>query len=165
MAHPPQSLSIGTAPASFQDWPELLRLLQDCFAFMESRINPPSSLHTLGAAELRAKAAKETLLIDTDNTGLVGCAYAEVRPNCVYLGKVAVAPRARGQGLARRFVELAQDLARQHGRAVLELQVRIELTENQATFAALGFKSVAHTAHAGFARPTSVTMHKAVAPD
>ncbi|MFN7434077.1 MAG: N-acetyltransferase, partial [Betaproteobacteria bacterium] len=46
------------------------------------------------------------------------------------------------------------------GRTALELQTRIELTENHATFAALGFAKVAETAHPGYARPTSITLRR-----
>ena len=44
----------------------------------------------------------------------------------------------------------------------LELQTRIELTENQATFGRMGFVKTAETAHEGFDRPTSITMRAKV---
>jgi hypothetical protein len=56
----------------------------------------------------------------------------------------------------------AEAMARELGRPVLELGTRVELTENHAAFAALGFREVARTAHAGYDRPTSVTMERAV---
>ena len=46
------------------------------------------------------------------------------------------------------------------GKPMLELQTRIELTANQAAFRKLGFHETARTAHAGYDRPTSVTMRK-----
>ena len=52
---------------------------------------------------------------------------------------------------------------RVHKKRFLELQTRIELTENHATFGALGFKKIAETAHPGYSRPTSITMRKLVA--
>ena len=45
---------------------------------------------------------------------------------------------------------------------VLELQTRVELTENHATFRALGFVEVARTAHPGYDRPTSITFRRPV---
>lgn len=38
----------------------------------------------------------------------------------------------------------------------------IELTENHRTFAAMGFVKSGERAHAGYGRPTSVTMHQQV---
>ena len=54
----------------------------------------------------------------------------------------------------------AEDFARDSGHAVLELETRIELTENHETFAAMGFVRTAEHAHAGYDRPTSITMKK-----
>jgi hypothetical protein len=59
--------------------------------------------------------------------------------------------------------EVAEEVARTHGRKFLELQTRVELVENHATFAALGFKKVAESAHPGYSRPTTITMRKPVA--
>ena len=53
-------------------------------------------------------------------------------------------------------------LALDRGKPALELQTRIELTGNHAVFARLGFHETERTAHAGYARPTSITMRKAL---
>ena len=71
--------------------------------------------------------------------------------------------RVRRRGVARRILQAAEALAREHARAFVELETRIELVENHATFAALGFAKTGESAHAGFARPTSITMRKRVA--
>jgi hypothetical protein len=66
--------------------------------------------------------------------------------------------------LARALFDAIGMLARPQRRDWLELQTRVELLENHATFAALGFHKVAETAHPGYARPTSLTLRKPVAP-
>jgi len=153
----------ATTPAHFSDWAALLTLLQSAFAYMTGRIDPPSSLDALSAADLQAKALRETLFLATEDGQLLGCAFADVRADCVYVGKLAVAERARGRGIARQLMSAADDLARAQGRDVLELQTRVELVENHRAFEALGFRTVAETAHPGYDRPTSVTMHRPVA--
>ena len=45
---------------------------------------------------------------------------------------------------------------------MLELSTRIELVENHATFARMGFAKTAETAHEGFDRPTSIVMRAPV---
>ena len=52
---------------------------------------------------------------------------------------------------------MAETRARALGLPVLELQTRVELTENHAAFRALGFAQTGATAHPGFDRPTSLT--------
>lgn len=156
-------MQIIVSPAGFSDWPQLLSLLRESFAYMDSRIDPPSSLPRMGIDEFKAKAAEETLIVATEGQRLVGCAFAALHDDCVYIGKAAVAQSARGKGIARAMFTAAQDLARKHGRQFMELQTRIELVENHATFGALGFEKVAETAHPGYTRPTSITMRKRVA--
>jgi predicted GNAT family N-acyltransferase len=157
------TITVAPASPSFQDWSGLLALLRDSFAFMEGRIDPPSSLEGMTTADLQAKARKEHLLVVLQDDKLIGCAFVHVREACVYVGKVAVAHTARGQGICRRLMAEADAIARAAGRPVLELQTRIELTENHRTFAALGFQKTAETAHPGYTRTTSITMQRAVA--
>lgn len=157
-----RAMQVIEAPPDFNDWPALLRLLQSAFAYMDGRIDPPSSLHRMGIAELRAKAQHESLIIAIDGGDLVGCAFAEVRPDCVYVGKVAVALSYRRRGIARQLLAGAEAIARKRGLQALELQTRVELVENHRTFAALGFEKVAESAHAGYDRPTTITMRKHV---
>lgn len=159
------AITLGTAPPDFDDWNGLLTLLQQAFAYMAPRIDPPSSLNRLDADGLRHKAQRETLIIARDGPQLLGCAFVELRVDCAYVGKVAVAESARGLGIGRRLIAAAEQLARDHRRPCLELQTRIELVDNHRTFAALGFSQVAATAHPGYDRPTSITMRKALPPD
>jgi uncharacterized protein YhfF/GNAT superfamily N-acetyltransferase len=157
-------VSVDMAPTTFDAWPDLLALLQQSFAYMAPRIDPPSSLDQLDADQLRRKADHETLILATEGDRLVGCAFAAVREDCVYVGKVAVADRGRRRGLARRLIAVAEQVARDHQRPFLELQTRIGLVENHETFSALGFVTVAQTAHPGYTRTTSITLRKPVAP-
>ena len=157
------SARVAPASADFSDWSALLALLRESFAYMASRIDPPSSLRQMGIAELRAKAEIESLIVACNEAGLVGCAFAALKRDCVYVGKLAVAERARGRGIARRIVGFAESLARDNGRRFLELRTRIELVENHRAFAALGFEKVGETAHPGYDRATSITMRKRLA--
>jgi GNAT superfamily N-acetyltransferase len=145
-----------------EDWDALHALLVACFADMEERIDPPSSLREMTAADLRAKAAKETLVTLWQGGAPVGCGYLRDTGRSVYLGKLAVRPDRRGRGLLRRIVAEAEAMAQALGRPVLELGTRVELTENHAVFARLGFREVGRSAHPGYDRPTSVAMERPV---
>jgi ribosomal protein S18 acetylase RimI-like enzyme len=143
------------------DWPALLKLIQTEFAFMDGRINPPSSMHALTADTLALQAQIGEIWVLGHPP--VACVFLTPRPQVLYIGKLAVAATHRGQGLARTLIALAETRARALHMPALELQTRIELTENQATFRALGFVEVARTAHPGYDRPTSITYRRAVA--
>lgn len=150
------------ASAGFDDWSDLLVLLRESFSYMDGRIDPPSSLNAMTEADLREKAKREALIVAYHAGRLVGCAYADTRAECVYVGKVAVAAHARGRGIAWRLLAVAEALARASGRTAIELQTRVELIENHQTFAALGFTKSGETAHKGYSRPTSITMRRSV---
>lgn len=138
--------------------PGVLQLIRESFAYMESRIDPPSSMHRLTVADL-SRAAREGE-IWAIGPAPDACVILTPKPDALYLGKLAVSAQARGQGLARRLVDHAAIRARALGLPALELQTRVELGENHATFARLGFVETGRTAHAGYDRPTSITMRR-----
>jgi GNAT superfamily N-acetyltransferase len=156
------SMRISVSPEDFNAWSDLMALLHGAFAYMASRIDPPSSLTRMGVDDLRGKAQEENLIVAFEGTELVGCAFAALRDDCVYVGKIAVAESARRKGIAREMMATAVGVAHRNRRPFLELQTRVELVENQQTFAALGFEKAAETAHPGYDGPTSVTMRKRV---
>ena len=142
------------------DLPAVLLLIQGAFSYMDGRIDPPSSMHRLTLESLDDMAAEGEVW--AVGSPVVACFVLTRRPDSLYLGKLAVAPLARGRGLARRLIELADTRARELGLPCIELQTRVELVENHATFAALGFHMVGESAHPGFDRSTSLTFRRAV---
>ena len=154
------SLHVVCSPADFDDWDGLLALLRESFAYMDGRIDPPSSLHNFDAAKLATKAAAEELVLAYVGGALAGCLFAAPRGDALYLGKIAVRPDLRGRGIARRLFETAEALARARGITALELQARIELTENHRTFMALGFVKTGEGSHPGYTRATDLNFRK-----
>ncbi|MDH4986393.1 GNAT family N-acetyltransferase [Aminobacter anthyllidis] len=147
-------------PQDFEHWDDLLDLIMRCFAYMDGVIDPPSSAHRLTPANLRDKAKDEVCFIATLEGRLVGCIFAAERSDAFYVGKLAVDDSARGLGIGRALMLAAERHAIAQGKPVLELQTRIELATNHATFARMGFVEFERTAHDGFDRPTSITFRK-----
>lgn len=136
----------------------ILSLIRKSFAFMDGRIDPPSSMHRLTEETVADHAARhEIWALATPPLAVV---FLTVKPGRLYLGKLAVDAGLRGQGLARRLVAQAETRARALGLPVVDLETRVELVENHATFAKLGFVQTGETAHPGYDRPTSITMQK-----
>jgi GNAT superfamily N-acetyltransferase len=151
---------VETNPADFADFAALHGLLSGAFAYMMARIDPPSSMTRLSVPDVAAKAAEEDLFLERDATGPIACLFGAPQGDVYYVGKLAVDPSARGTGLARALMDRAAEVARDRGFSALELQSRVELTENHAVFAALGFAETGRTAHAGYDRPTSITFRR-----
>lgn len=140
---------------------QILELIRHSFAFMDGRIDPPSSMHRLS----RKDVARQCSTGEVWSLGIppVACGFFSVTPKSLYLGKLAVAQEQRGRGHARTLVDLARRRAETHGLRWLELQSRVELIENHAFYKRLGFVKTGETAHAGYDRATSFTFRKPVA--
>ncbi len=138
----------------------VLALLRTTFAYMEGRIDPPSSMHRLTLERVADEAAQAEVWVIEDQDRVVACVFLAPMARALYLGKLAVAVPHRGRGLARRLVRLAETRARELGLKAVELQSRVELTENHTAFSAMGFRVAGETAHPGFKHPTSLTFVK-----
>lgn len=139
------------------DFEAVLALIRESFATMDGRIDPPSSMHQL-TVEALALGPGEVWAIDTR-----ACVVLTPKSDALYVGKLAVAQAARGQGLAQALMGRAAERAVALGLPALELEVRIELVENQKMFAGMGFSEVGRTSHPGYDRATSITMRKDLA--
>ena len=154
---------IETNPPGFADWGEIHALLVCAFASMAGRIAPPSSLHAMTAQDLEDLAAAGAVFLHRGGAGQIdACLFAKPGDGALSLSKLAVHPTARGQGLARALIKAARADAQRLGLPALQLQTRIELTENHATFRALGFEETGRFTHPGFTRPTSLIFTCAV---
>ncbi|MBZ0130546.1 MAG: GNAT family N-acetyltransferase [Rhodobacteraceae bacterium] len=136
----------------------LANLIGTAFAYMDGRIDPPSSVHRLTGEAIEAAAVTGEIWIAEIAAEPVACLFLSRKGDALYLGKLAVAEPWRGHGIARALVAKAAGRARDQGLVALELQTRVELVENHAAFRKLGFRQTGQTAHPGFDRPTSITM-------
>ncbi|ATG48686.1 GNAT family N-acetyltransferase [Celeribacter ethanolicus] len=139
---------------------EALDLIRTAFAGMEGRVDPPSSMHRMTLASLTDDARTKELW--GIGAPLIACVILTEKPGRLYIGKLAVAEAMQGKGLARALIGVAEERARELGLDRLELETRVELTENHAVFTRLGFVETGRNAHAGYDRPTSITFQKPV---
>ena len=145
------------------NWKALHALVVDSFAYMDARIDPPSSIHRMDAQSFQEKASKETLVIVNFEDKTIACMFCKPTKNkWLYVGKVAVVVEMRGKGIARKLIDHAFQMARKNNLHGLELETRIELTENHRTFEKLGFVKAAEYCHDGFDRPTTILMRAAL---
>jgi N-acetylglutamate synthase-like GNAT family acetyltransferase len=146
----------------FGRWDELLALILSSFSYMDEIIDPPSSAHRLTLASLAQKASSEIAFVGMEENRLVGCVFLKAEADCLYVGKLAVAPGQQGKGVGRRLLEVAQDTAQALNLPALLLETRIELVGNHTTFGRWGFQKTAEKSHPGFDRITFIEMRKVV---
>jgi GNAT superfamily N-acetyltransferase len=153
---------VQPATRDFSDWEGILQLILDAFAYMDPRIDPPSSALRLAPQSVQAHAESGTLLLAHSASDLVGCSFLHRKNDALYISKFAVSPTLQHAGIGRKLMEAARGEARRRGIRTLELETRIELTENHAAFARMGFIKTGETSHQGFDRPTSIVMRAPV---
>ena len=146
--------------ANDPDMSSVLRLIQMEFAYMNARIDPPSSMNHLTVAELTSSPGEVWAI----GSPPIACILLTPKPGKLYLSKLAVSTAARGSRHARQLINQAETRARELGLSILELATRIELTENHQVFQAMRFTEHERTAHPGHTRPTSVTFRRSVQP-
>ncbi|MEM1273930.1 MAG: GNAT family N-acetyltransferase [Pseudomonadota bacterium] len=154
-----------TTDAYLADWTRidvdaLFELLSDAFEWQRSRIDPPSSLHSLTPGDLARKAEAEDVFLIGEP--VEGCLFGDLRGAVYHLSKWAVCPTAQGKGHGRSMLAVAQKRARNLGAARLRLGTRIELLPNHRRFRALGFEMRGAQRHSGFTRPTSLIFEMQV---
>lgn len=148
---------------AFKDWDALLSLILASFAYMHPHIDPPSSALCLTPQSLKQKAKTEKAYAAVENGRVVGCIFCKPEPpDCLYIGKLAVAPDAQGRGVGRLMLQAAEAYAIACGLPSLRLETRIELEENHRLFARWGFVRTAEASHPGFTRVTFIEMRKAL---
>ncbi len=130
----------------------------EAFAYMDGRVDPPSSIHRLGLADLVAGPGE----VWTLGTPPIACVVLTPKSEALYISKLSVSSGHRRRGLAKRLIDVADDRALQLQLGWLELETRIELTENHRTFEAMGFFAAVQTSHPGYDRVTSITFRRPV---
>jgi len=139
---------------------DILRLVQNSFAYMDGRIDPPSSMHTMTLSGISEHCRMGELW--TLGDPIVACVFLMPKDNSLYIGKLAVSRNERRRGLAKRLVDHAIDRAVALNKNSLELYTRIELTENHLAFSKMGFEVIAESSHVGYTKPTYIVMRKPV---
>jgi ribosomal protein S18 acetylase RimI-like enzyme len=149
--------------ATAADAAAIAAIIAASFEEYRGRLEPESGAFRETPEAVAAELSREAGAILAERNGeTVGCVIVRLLEDDLYLGRLAVVPTARGQGIARRLVEAVEDEARRRELGGVRLGVRVVLTENQKLFASLGYVEISREAHEGFDQPTSINMRKAL---
>src|SRR5262249_28110459 len=95
-----------------------------------------------------------------DPQTIVGCVFYHVRPDHLYLDRLAVLPGHRGQGIGKALIRTVEERPRQYGLGDIRLSVRLALENQRAYNERLGYTFLNYGRHPGYTTPTSVMLHK-----
>ena len=144
----------------------LLDVMRKAFGEYRGVLKPESSVFVETVAVIESKLAGGGGFLAIQGETPVGCIIAEANGArgypIGYLGRLAVDPTLRRQGLARRLMLTGEDYVRARGLARVEVNVRIALTGNIALFQSLGYRETARESHPGYPEPTYLVMEKSL---
>lgn len=149
-------------PAPAEDAPLLLSLIHRAFEEYRPLLNPPSGAHRETVETVRDKVTGGGAIIAWSGKEAAGCVLYAPQENAVYLGRLAVLPEYRKQGVGHLLVEAVEGQARILSLAKVTLGVRVQLPGNRAFFECLGYQVTGYYSHNGHAEPTYMTLEKAV---
>jgi ribosomal protein S18 acetylase RimI-like enzyme len=153
-------------PAAPREAAVLLAVIRRAFGEYRGVLVPESSVFVETPDLIAQKLAGGGGFIALDGEKPVGCLIAEEKAGrgypIGYLGRLAVDPALRRQGLAWRLMLEGERFARDRGLTIAEVQVRIALAGNIALFESLGYRETARRAHPGFTQPTYLVMEKSL---
>src|SRR3954469_8394409 len=89
-------ITVRRAPSDFDQWEQVRALILEAFAYMDGRIDPPSSASRLTPQSMRDDAAKGALLLAEHAGELAGCVFVRPKGEALYIGKLAVRPDLQG---------------------------------------------------------------------
>jgi len=128
--------------ASADDAHLVHRIMRDAYAEYDGVLTPPSGAVSETVEDVRAAMAKGGAVLAWDGAEAVGSARYEWHPDYLYVGRVAVIPAYRGQGIGSALMRRIEELARDQGCGEIRLGVRMALPGNLAFYQSLGYEVV-----------------------
>ena len=162
-SRPTLLLSSSSMNIAFEspDQPEVIALIAELDAYQDT-LYPPESRHALDLASL--KQPNVLFAVARDNTGqAIGCGAIVLRPGFGELKRMYVAPRGRGQGVAKKLLALLESQAIGSGCMLLKLETGPYQHEALALYASAGYER--RGPFGDYANdPLSVFMQKHISP-
>lgn len=158
------SKQITLRAATIDDAPLILEITRAAFAQFRGRLDPPS-----GALDETLEGLREHTFQPDHGAALAcvdgvpaGALRWSVQPQrqYLYVGRVAVLPAYRQQGIASALMRWAERHARALGLPAVQFGVRLQSPENIRFYQHLGYEVAEHATHQGYQQPTFVWMRK-----
>ncbi|MFK7944997.1 MAG: GNAT family N-acetyltransferase [Paracoccaceae bacterium] len=133
------------ATPEYSRWPHVAALIRPAFAYMEPLLGHPQRVASVTPPQLARAAETGTAMICEDKGCPVACLFTRPSrdyPDVLYLGWSAVNETARGNGLARQLISLAEAEARTGQYAAMTLDTGRPVTDPHLLFRHLGCKDI-----------------------
>ena len=150
--------------ASIEDAPTIFEITRAAFEQFRGRLEPPSgaldeTLETLRESAFQPDHGATLAFVDDTPAGALRWSVSPLRQH-LYVGRVAVLPAYRRQGVASALMTWAEAHARALGLPAVQFGVRLQAPENIRFYQRLGYEVASKEHHHGYDQPTFVWMYK-----
>ena len=149
--------------ATEQHAPQLLHIVHAAFEEYRGVLDPPSGVHAETLQDIRHKLETGGALMALSDGEPAGCVFYQPEAAHVYLGRLAVLPRYRRQGIGNALIQHVEALARELRVPRVQLGVRVALPGLRAHYEKLGYRLVRYGTHEGYEEPTYAILEKDLA--
>ncbi len=140
-------------PHQFRCMHEITR---QAFAEYDGKLNPPSAAVTITLDELTQQMAEGGGVLAQVCDTPVGSALFRLRPDHLYIGRLAVLPALRGRGIASAILDYMEQIAAAAGLAEMRLGTRVSMERNIALYERHGYVITSEQPHPAAAGPDKV---------
>ncbi len=160
----PANREITLRSATPDDAPTILAITRAAFEQFRDRLDPPSgalreTLESLTASAFQPNHGAALAFVDGVPAGALRWSIHSQRDH-LYVGRVAVLPVYRHQGVASALMRWAETHARALGLPAVQFGVRLQAPENIRFYQRLGYHITEYAQHTGYDHPTFVWMRK-----
>jgi GNAT superfamily N-acetyltransferase len=155
-------MTVNVRFASSEDAPAVRDTALRAFAEMRGLIDPPPGILFESEEDVRRAIETEGAVVAEDRSIVVGSARFEVKPEFLYIGRLAVPPEHRGRGIGGTLLAFLEQHARELGLSETHVSVREALTDNLAMFEHWGYLPVTRDPHPRVPTAYSIGMVKQI---
>jgi len=160
----PTEQEITLRAAAIEDAPTILMITRAAFEEFRNRLDPPSgaldeTLEDLIASAFQPDHGAALAFVRGQPAGVSRWSIAPERAY-LYVGRVAVLPAYRRQGIASALMRWIDAYAAALGLPAVQFGVRLQSPQNIRFYQNLGYEISEYAHHAGYDLPTFVWMRK-----
>ncbi len=160
----PTNKAIILRAAAVEDAPTILMITRAAFEQFRGRLDPPSgaldeTLESLVEHTFQSDHGAALAFVDGQPAGVLRWSIPPERAY-LYVGRVAVLPAYRRQGVASALMGWVDAHAAALGLPAVQFGVRLQSPENIRFYERLGYHISEYAHHAGYDLPTFVWMRK-----
>jgi predicted N-acetyltransferase YhbS len=153
-------MDITIRSAISADVQKILYIIHEAFGQYKDNLLPPSGAHKETIQTIEEKLVEGGAYLAEIENNVVGCALWKSNDDYLYVGRLAVLPKYRKQGIGNKLMNIMEIKASELGYDEILIGVRISQSKLVKYYQNRGYGIIEYCFHEGYSNPTYVKMIK-----